>query len=102
MSYHGVPSGLLPVVIAVEVLGSVAIMLGWKTRIAAFLLAGYTLLAALIFHLNFSDQIETITFLKDVAIAGGLLLLVAHGAGLLSIDQRVETARSSAKAAAKG
>ncbi len=50
MSSAGVPSVLLPVVIATEVLGALAIILGWQTRIAALLLAGYSLLAALIFH----------------------------------------------------
>jgi putative oxidoreductase len=89
MSSVGVPGVLLPVVIATEVLGAIAISLGWQTRVAALLLAGYTLLAALIFHTNFADQIEMIMFLKNVAIAGGLLLLVANGAGPLSLDHRL-------------
>src|SRR5439155_11224245 len=89
MSSVGVPSVLLPVVIATEVLGAIAIILGWQTRISAFLLAGYSLLAALIFHTNFADQIEMIMFLKNVSIAGGFLLLVANGAGPLSLDRRL-------------
>ena len=89
MSSFGVPGVLLPVVIATEVLGAIAIMLGWQTRIAAFLLAGYSLLAALIFHANFADQIEMIMFLKNVSIAGGFLLLAANGAGALSVDRRL-------------
>jgi putative oxidoreductase len=89
MSSVGVPSVLLPVVIATEVLGAIAIILGWRTRIAALLLAGYSLLAALIFHANFADQIEMIMFLKNVSIAGGFLLLVANGAGPLSLDRRL-------------
>jgi putative oxidoreductase len=89
MSSVGVPSVLLPVVIATEVLGAIAIILGWQTRIAALLLAGYSLLAALIFHANFADQIEMIMFLKNVSIAGGFLLLAANGAGALSIDRRL-------------
>ena len=88
MSSAGVPSVLLPVVIATEVLGALAIILGWQTRIAALLLAGYSLLAALIFHTNFADQIEMIMFLKNVSIAGGFLLLVGNGAGPLSLDRR--------------
>ena len=88
MSSFGVPGALLPVVVATELLGAVAIILGWKTRIAAFLLAGFSLLAAIIFHSNFGDQVQMIMFLKNVAIAGGLLLLVANGAGPLSIDRR--------------
>ena len=88
MSALGVPAGLLPVVIATEVLGAIALIVGWKTRITAFLLAGFTLLTGLVFHTNFADQIQAIMFLKNVAIAGGLLLLVAHGAGTLSLDRR--------------
>ena len=89
MSSVGVPGVLLPVVIATEVLGATAIVLGWQTRVSALLLAGYSLLAALIFHTNFADQIEMIMFLKNVSIAGGFLLLVANGAGPLSFDRRL-------------
>jgi putative oxidoreductase len=89
MSSVGVPGVLLPVVIVTEVVGALAIILGWQTRISAFLLAGYTLLAALIFHTKFADQIEMINFLKNVSIAGGFLLLVANGAGPLSLDRRL-------------
>jgi len=80
---------LLPLVIATEVLGAAAIILGWKTRIVAFLLAGFTLLSAVIFHNNFADQIQMIMFLKNLSIAGGLLLLVVNGAGSISLDRRV-------------
>ena len=92
MSSQGLPGALLPVVIGTEVLGALAIILGWQTRIAAFLLAGYSLLTALVFHTNFSDQIQMIMFLKNVSIAGGLLLLVANGAGPLSLDRRLAPA----------
>ena len=89
MSSLGVPAALLPVVIAAEVLGALAIIAGWKTRVTAVLLAGFSLLTALIFHHNFGDQIQMIMFLKNVSIAGGFLLLVAHGSGPLSIDRRL-------------
>lgn len=88
MASVGVPGALLPLVIATEVLGSVAIIIGWKTGIVAFLLAGFTLLSGVIFHSNFTDQIQTIMFLKNIAIAGGFLLLVANGAGAWSLDRR--------------
>jgi putative oxidoreductase len=89
MSSFGVPGELLPLVIATEVLGALAIIVGWKTRVTAFLLAGYSLLTAVIFHSNFGDQIQMIMFFKNVSIAGGFLLLVANGAGPLSIDRRI-------------
>lgn len=88
MSAFGVPSALLPVVIATEVLGALAIILGWKARVAGFLLAGFCLLTATIFHHNLADQAQLIHFFKDLAIAGGLLLLVVNGAGRLSLDRR--------------
>jgi len=84
----GIPGGLLPLVIATEVLGAVLIIVGWKTRIVAFLLAGFTVLAALIFHNHLADQIQMIMFMKNLAIAGGFLLLVANGAGKFSLDGR--------------
>jgi putative oxidoreductase len=88
MASVGVPGALLPLVIATEVLGGAAIIAGWNTRIVAFLLAGFSLVSALLFHNNFADQIQMIMFLKNVSIAGGFLLLVAHGAGPLSLDRR--------------
>lgn len=84
----GVPGQLLPLVIALEVAGALAIIAGWQTRLAALALAGFSLLAALLFHANFQEQIQTILFLKNIAIAGGFLLLYVHGAGPWSLDSR--------------
>jgi putative oxidoreductase len=88
MSATGVPGALLPAVIATEVFGALAIVLGWKTRVVAFLLAGFSLLTAVAFHNNLADQTQMIMFLKNLSIAGGFLLLVANGAGPLSLDRR--------------
>ena len=88
MAAAGVPSAVLPLVIATEVLGAVAIIIGWRTRVVAFLLAGFALLTALIFHRNFADQTQTTEFLKNVSIAGAFLLLVVNGAGTFSVDHR--------------
>ena len=88
MESMGVPGALLPLVIALEVLGGVVLMLGWHTRLTAFLLAGFTILATLIFHSNLGDQTQMLFFMKNLSIAGGLLLVVSHGAGPYSIDNR--------------
>ena len=88
MESVGVPGMLLPIVIAVELLGSLAIILGWHTRIAAFLLAGFSLVSAVLFHANFGDQMQMIMFMKNLALAGGFLMLVSLGAGPWSIDNR--------------
>jgi putative oxidoreductase len=87
MQSMGVPGALLPLVIAFEVLGAVAIIVGYRTRIVAFLLAGFTLVAAFIFH-GGDDQMQQILFLKNVSIAGAFLVLVARGAGAWSLDAR--------------
>lgn len=88
MASVGVPGALLPAVIATEVLGALAIVLGWKTRVAAALLAGFAVLTAVTFHTHFADQIQMIMFWKNISIAGGFLLLVVHGAGPISLDAR--------------
>jgi len=88
MESMGVPGALLPLVIALEVLGGILLMLGWHTRLTAFLLAGFTLLATFIFHSNLGDQTQMLFFMKNLSIAGGLLLVVSHGAGPYSIDNR--------------
>ncbi len=86
MQAIGVPGGLLPLVILTEVVGALAIIIGFKTRLVAFLLAGFSIVSALLFHLNFADQMQSILFMKNIAIAGGFLFLVANGAGYVSID----------------
>ncbi|MGH8050380.1 MAG: DoxX family protein [Arenimonas sp.] len=88
MTSVGVPGAVLPLVIALEVIGALAIMLGWHTRKVAFVLAGFTLATGVLFHNNFADQIQMIMFLKNVSITGAFLLLVANGAGRFSLDAR--------------
>jgi len=92
MESVGLPGALLPLVILLEIGGGLAILLGWKTRIAAFLLAGFSLLSALIFHNNFADQIQSIMFMKNLAMAGGFLFLVAGETHAWSIDAKQNTA----------
>ncbi len=88
MASMGVPGVLLPLVIALEVGGAVAIILGWHTRLVAFLLAGFSVVSALLFHNALGDSTQFILFMKNLAMAGGFLFLVAHGAGDWSLDAR--------------
>jgi putative oxidoreductase len=88
MESMGVSGSLLPLVILLEIIGALAIILGWQTKIAAFLLAGFCLVSALIFHSDLSNQVEMIMFMKNIAIAGGFLFLVAGGAGNYALDNR--------------
>ena len=88
MQHAGVPGVLLPLVILLELGGGIAIVVGLYTRPVALLLAGFSIIAALLFHAGSSDQMQQIMFLKDLGLAGGFLFLVANGAGQLSIDAR--------------
>jgi len=88
MEMMGVPGALLPLVIIAEIGGGLAVILGWKTRLAALALAGFTIISAIIFHADFGDQTQMIMFLKNVSITGGFLFLVANGAGAYALDNR--------------
>lgn len=88
MESVGVPGMLLPLVILLEVGGGLALIVGWQTRWAAYALAGFSVIAAIIFHSNLGDKMQMIMFMKNFAIAGGLLLLAEHGAGAFSLDNR--------------
>jgi len=93
MDAMGVPGALLPLVILLEVAGGLAIIAGWKTRWTAIALAAFSVVSAAIFHNNFGDQTQMIMFMKNIAIAGGFLLLAVHGAGAYSLDNRHSTSK---------
>ena len=84
----GLPAILAGPAAAFELLGGLAVLLGWKTRLVAPLLAGFCVVTAALFHSNFSDQMQMIMFMKNLAMAGGFLTLYAHGAGAMSLDAR--------------
>jgi len=86
MESLGVPGLLLPLVIAVEIFGGIAILLGYQTKIAAFLLGGFTILTAIIFHSDFGQQMQMILFMKNLAISGAFLLLFVHGPGQWALN----------------
>ncbi|MBU3610341.1 DoxX family protein [Polynucleobacter wuianus] len=93
------PSLIAVLTIAIEVLGGIAIVIGYKVRVAGLMLAVFTLLAGFIFH-NFwavsADQayIQNIMFMKNLSMAGGLLLLTVFGAGGLSVDAKTAAKES--------
>jgi putative oxidoreductase len=72
----------------VEVIGGLALLVGFQTRLVAAALAIFTLAAAVLFHNNMADQNQMIHFMKNLAITGGLLQVVAFGAGAFSLDNR--------------
>lgn len=73
--------------IAVEILGGLALLIGFKTRYAGLALALFSIAAAFLFHNKLADQMQMTMFLKNLALAGGLLMVFAFGPGRLSIDK---------------
>lgn len=103
METVGVPGGLLPLVIALEVGGGLAILAGLFTRPVAIALAGFSIISAALFHAKLGDQMQFINFFKNIAIAGGFLALAANGAGGWSLDalrKRNSTGLNPARGAA--
>ena len=90
-----VPPLAFAVAVAVELGGGLLLIAGFQTRIVAIALAVFSLATALSFHSNFADQNQMIHFLKNVMMAGGLLQVVAFGAGSFSIDSRVTKVRAT-------
>ena len=91
MEAFGLPGILLAPTILFEVGAGLALLVGFKTRYVAVLSAGFAIVSAVIFHADFGDQIQQIMFLKNVAIAGGFLLLAKVGATGFSVDQFLAT-----------
>jgi putative oxidoreductase len=83
-----VPTATAVIVGLIELLGGLAVLLGFQTRIAAWVLAVFTIATALVAHTGWADQNQMIHFLKNVAITGGFLLLASSGAGAYSIDAK--------------
>jgi putative oxidoreductase len=82
----GVPGQLLPLAIAAEVGCGLLIVIGYQTRAAALVLAGFCVVTAAVFHTKLGVRNELLHFEKDLAIAGGFLVLFAHGAGAWALD----------------
>ncbi|MCJ7597608.1 MAG: DoxX family protein [Methyloceanibacter sp.] len=88
MTEHGVMALLLPLVIFTELGGGLCVLLGLWTRWAALALAGFCVLAALLFHYQPDDMMQMINFMKNITIAGGLLVLAGAGPGAYALDNR--------------
>jgi putative oxidoreductase len=91
MSAAGVPGILLPLVILTQIGGGLMLACGYRARVAAFLLAGFCLLANLFFHMHWdapapAGHFNWIVFIKNLAVAGGLLVIAGRGPGSASLD----------------
>ena len=89
MESFAVPGYLLIPAIIIEILFPLLVIVGYKTKFSAIILALFAILLAVIFHTDFSNQMQLMSFLKNFAIAGGFLIIFVRGAGKYSIDQRL-------------
>ena len=89
MESYGIPGYLLIPAIVIEILFPLLVIIGYKTKFSAMILSLFTILLAIIFHTDFSNQMQLMSFLKNFAIAGGFLIIFVRGAGKYSIDQRL-------------
>ena len=89
MASVGVPGFLLPPVIALELLGGLALVVGFQVRLVALLLAVFTVASAVLFHADMADQTQFIMFMKNIAMAGGFLLLTVQSPGAWTLDSKL-------------
>lgn len=94
MAAKGLPGALLPLVILLEVGGGLLLVIGLQTRWVALALATFSVLVAFVFHLVPSDQGQMINFMKNLSIAGGLLIVAQTGATSFAVDARGRTRRA--------
>ena len=92
----GLPAPLLAYIgaVAIELGGGLLLLAGYRTRLVAAALAVFSIVTAFVFHHALADQNQMIHFLKNFAMAGGLLQFVAYGAGRISVDNRIATSAS--------
>ena len=88
MESFGLPGFLLIPAIILEIIAPILIIIGYQTRIAAGALSLFCLSTAVIFHTDFSDQMQLIAFMKNIALAGGFLFLVVNGAKGYCLDKK--------------
>ena len=89
MESFDVPEYLAIPAIILEILFPLLLIIGYQTKIAALVMTIFTIVVAIIFHTNFDDHIQFITFFKDIAIAGGFLIIFVNGAGKYSVDHKL-------------
>ena len=87
MEDFNVPGYLLIPAIIIEILFPILIIIGYKTKLSAAILSSFAILLALIFHTDFSNQMQLMSFLKNFAIAGGFMIIFVYGPNKFSLDQ---------------
>ena len=93
MEGFGLPGFLIYPAIVIEIILPVLVIVGFQARIAAGILASFCLLTAFIFHFDFSNQMELVSFLKNIGLAGGFLFIVANGTRDWAVDREKKYVR---------
>jgi len=96
MENFGVPGYLAIPAIILEILFPLLLIIGYQTKIAALVMMIFTIVVAIIFHTNFDDHMQFITFFKDIAIAGGFIIIFVNGAGKFSVDYKLKSNKTNA------
>ena len=91
MEDYGVPGILFFPAVILEILFPLILIGGYKTKWIASIMALFTFTVAIIFHTDFSEGMQMILFLKDIAIAGGFMIIVSHGPGKISLDHYLKS-----------
>ena len=89
MEAYGVPGILFIPSVIVEILFPLLIIVGYKTKLASLVMILFILTVTIIFHTDFSNEMQLIAFLKNIAIAGGFLIIFVRGAGKYSLDNKL-------------
>ena len=95
MENFNVSGNLIIPAIIVEILFPILLIIGYQTRFSALVLSLFTLTLAVIFHTDFSNQMQLISFLKNIAIAGGFLIIFANSAGKFSLDYKLKSKKTN-------
>ena len=93
MEGFGLPGFLIYPAIVMEIVLPVLVIVGYQARIAAGILASFCLLTAFIFHFDFSNQMQLVSFLKNIGLAGGFLFIVANGTKDWAVDKEKKYVR---------
>ena len=96
MENFNVPNYLLIPAIIIEILFPILLIIGYKTRLSAIVLSLFTILLAVIFHTDFSNQVQLMQFLKNFAIAGGLIIIFINSPGKFSLDYKLKSNKTNA------
>ena len=96
MENFSVPGYLAIPAIILEILFPLLLIIGYQTKITALVMMIFTIVVAIIFHTNFDDQMQFITFFKDIAIAGGFIIIFVNGAGKFSVDYKLKSNKTNA------